>query len=77
MASRAASEGAYLKPLVIPKDPSLINTDTWPIFALKKVKVVSQDTGQPVSLLAAQKNNPVRVTGQLLEVEDDLQHRGC
>ena len=76
MASRAVSEDVFFKPLVKPKDPALINTDNWPIFALRKARVVSQETGEQVSLLSAQTNNPVKVTGQLLEVEDSLRHLG-
>ena len=77
MASSAVPEGSFLKPLSKPKDPALINSDDWPIFALKKVKVVSQQTGELVSLLSAHKDNPVKVTGQLLEIDDVNQHLGC
>ena len=72
----AVLEEAVLKPLIKPKNPALINSDDWPIFSLRKGKVVSQDNGKPVSLLSAHKDHPVKVTGQLLEIEDDLQSLG-
>ena len=72
----AVSEEAVLKPLVKPKNTALINSDDWPTFSLRKGKVVSQHNGEPVSLLSAHKGHPVKVTGQLLEIEDDLQPLG-
>ena len=69
----AIPEESVLKPLVKPKDPAFINSDDWPTFCLRKGKVVSQDNGEMVSLLSAHKGHPVKVTGQLLEIEDDLQ----
>ena len=72
----AVPEEALLKPIVKPKNPALINSDDWPTFSLRKGKVVSQDNGEPVSLLSAHKYHPVKVTGYLLEIEDDLQHLG-
>ena len=77
MATTAFPEEVFLKPLAKPKPPALSNSDDWPIFSIKKVKVVSQDTGELVSLLSAQKGHPVKVTGQLCEIDDEYQHRGC
>lgn len=76
MADTAVSEEVFLKPLAKPKPPALSNSDEWPIFSIKKVRVVSQDTGELVSLLTAQKGHPVTVTGQLMKVEDDSLNRG-
>lgn len=53
-----------------PRDPKILRSDDWPDFSIAKVNVVSQSTGQPVSLLSAHKDNPVKVTGRLEEVED-------
>lgn len=69
-------EDAILKPVFKPKNPALINPDDWPTFSLRKGNVVSQGSGQPVSLLSARKDHPVKVTGYLLDIEDDLQHLG-
>ncbi|KAL9131829.1 MAG: hypothetical protein Q9217_000356 [Psora testacea] len=54
-----------------PRDSSCQSSDNWPQFALNQVKVISQRTGDPISLLSAHKGNPVKVTGQLEEVDDD------
>ena len=65
------SEGDFLKPL----DPAIReDTDAWPEFVLKNVKVVSQRTGEPASLLAAHGKNLVRVEGVLEEIDDDIAH---
>lgn len=66
------TEDAILKP----KDPRLKNSDDWPNFLLKNVNITNQQTGQQVSLLSAHKGNPVRVTGQLDEVEDEYRSLG-
>ena len=55
-----------------PKDPSLINSDEWPTFNLKKINVTSQRTGKVCSLLAAHKAHPVIVSGKLEKVDNDL-----
>ncbi|KAM0800179.1 hypothetical protein BDR22DRAFT_821937 [Usnea florida] len=55
-----------------PKDPSLINSDEWPTFNLKKINVTSQRTGKVCSLLAAHKAHPVIVSGKLEKVDSDL-----
>jgi len=61
------SEGNVLKPL----DPSVWagDTDKWPEFSLTHVKVLSQATHEPVSLLAAHGGFLVRVEGYLEEVD--------
>ena len=61
-------EGDVLAPL----DASIRgNTDQWPEFSLANVRVVSQETGQPVSLLAAHGGFRVRVEGVLEEVDEE------
>lgn len=61
------SEVDVLKPL----DPSVRagDTDKWPEFSLTHVKVLSQATHEPVSLLAAHGGFLVRVEGYLEEVD--------
>lgn len=64
---------AFLEEDVLkPKDPSLINSDEWPTFNLKKINVTSQRTGKVCSLLAAHKAHPVIVSGKLEKVDNDL-----
>ena len=62
------------KTVLKPKDPILVNSDEWATFSIRKVKVVSQDNGELASLLSAHKDHPVKVTGQLQEIEEDYQH---
>ena len=47
------------------KDPKIKDSDKWPSYTLKKTKVLSQATGEPVSLFAANINHPVQVLGIL------------
>lgn len=54
-----------------PKDANLASTDDWPTFTISHVKVISQHNKELVSLLSANKENPVKVIGWLEEVEDD------
>ena len=57
-----------------PKDPSLKHHDHWPVFVLKDAYVVSQKTDDAISLLAANKDNPAKITGRLDTVEDEYLH---
>ena len=59
-----------------PKDPNAGKPDDWPVFALKDVNVISLAGRHPVSLLAANKRNPVKVTGRLCQFDHDLIHLG-
>ena len=68
----AVSEETVLEP----KSGSLVNTDDWASFSIAKVSVVSKENGQLISLLSANKDNPVKVTGRLQEVEEKHQHLG-
>ena len=60
--------------VLVPKSSELKNPDDWEIFALTEANVFSQKTGQPCSLLSANTDNPVKVTGRLLEVDEELSH---
>jgi hypothetical protein len=59
-----------------PRKASLRNTDDWPTFNLERITVWSQKTGKKTSLLSAHPGNPVRVTGTLEAIDDDLLHLG-
>lgn len=56
------------------KDPSIKDWDDWPTYTLRKVKVFSQKTGEPGSLLTAHKDHRVRVLGQLDTIDADQSH---
>lgn len=59
-----------------PRKAADTNPDTWAQFNINKIKVTSQKTGGNVSLLSAHQNNPVRVSGKLERVENELIHLG-
>ena len=59
-----------------PRGSSLSNPDNWPTFNLERISVWSQKTGKKTSLLAAHPENPVRVTGTLEAIDDELLHLG-
>lgn len=61
--------------LIEPRKANNSNPDTWPIFSLQCAKVTS-GTGHNVSLLSASLNNPVKVSGKLDAVDDDLKSLG-
>ncbi|KAL8944721.1 MAG: hypothetical protein Q9216_000290 [Gyalolechia sp. 2 TL-2023] len=46
-----------------------IHSDDWPIHHLKKINVISQQTGQCVSLLESHKDHAVQVTGVIAEID--------
>ena len=54
------------------RDPDISSSDEWPAFSLTKAKVVSQQSGELISLLSAHKANPVTVTGRLEEVDEEF-----
>ena len=54
------------------KDPLLRNSDEWPTFNLKNIRVISSQTGEQVSLLSAHKAHPVIVLGKLDKVDSEL-----
>ncbi len=53
------------------RDPSIKNSDDWPVYPLKKVKIVSESTGLPVSLFTAHQGHPIRVLGYLDRIDGD------
>ena len=57
-----------------PSDP-LSNPDDWASFGLRKVKVVSQETGELVSLLTASTQRKLTMLGQLDEVAEVYQNQ--
>lgn len=60
------------------KDPKIKDSDNWPSYTLKRVKVLSQKTGDPVSLFAANIDNPVQVFGILEPLNPSYrQYRMC
>jgi hypothetical protein len=66
-------EGKVLEPL----NPSTKeDSDSWPEYVLKEARVVSQDTGEPASLLAAHSGFLVRVEGHLQDVDPEHKHLG-
>ena len=57
-----------------PRLRSFEHSDDWPNFSLSRFNVTSQQTGQQVSLLSANKAHPVRVTGRVDSVDDEWKH---
>ena len=47
------------------KDSKIKDSDKWPSYTLKRTKVLSQATGEPVSLFTANTDHPVQVLGIL------------
>lgn len=58
--------------LLRPKDPTIEDSDDWPLYTIRKSKVLSLETGEPISLLTAHDDNPVTVVGTLEKVDSDL-----
>lgn len=63
----ALSEVDVLKP----KDPSIVSWDDWPTYTLRKTSIISQVTGESVSLLKAHKDHAVKITGYLDTITSD------
>ena len=60
------------------KDPKIKDSDDWPSYTLKRTKVISQKTGDPVSLFEASIDNPVQVSGVLGVLDPSCrQYRRC
>ena len=69
----AVREGDVLKPLA----PAIRDDiEQWPEFSLRHTRVLSQKTGEIVSLLAANEDHLVRVEGHLEEVDEDERNLG-
>ncbi len=56
------------------RDSRIGDSDEWPLYTLRKVKVLSKETEEPVSLLSAHNDHPVTVLGTLEAVNSDLIH---
>lgn len=56
------------------RDSSIEDSDDWPLYTLRKARVLSKRTGGPVSLLSAHNDHPVTVLGTLEAVNSDLIH---
>ena len=54
------------------RDPDINDSDDWPLYTLRKTKVLSKETGELVSLLTAHADNPVTVLGTLEAINSDL-----
>lgn len=59
-----------------PKDPSIENWDDWPTYSLRKTSIISQKTGESISLLKAHKDHAVKITGYLETIDSDQSHLG-
>lgn len=51
------------------RNPKIKDSDNWPAYTLKRIKVLSPINGEPVSLFAANTDNPVQVLGTLGTVD--------
>lgn len=64
------SEERVLKPL----DPIPDDVNDWPDFALREVKIFHQGKGRYADLLEAADDVPLCVLGELMPLEDELEH---
>lgn len=58
------------------KDPSITDSDDWPVYSLREVNVLSGLTGETVSLLTANGDHPIRVIGYLEKIDKTLSKFG-
>lgn len=58
------------------KDPSIADSDDWPVYSLREVNVFSEFTGETVSLFTANGDHPVRVIGYLEKVDKNQSRFG-
>lgn len=68
----AVSEASVLWP----RDPSITDSDDWPVYSLRQVNVLSELTGETVSLFTANEDHPLRVVGYLEKVDRTLSRFG-
>lgn len=68
----AVSEASVL----LAKDPSIADSDDWPVYSLREVDVLSGLTGETVSLFAANGDHPLRVIGYLEKIDKTLSKFG-
>lgn len=65
-------EERVLKPL----DPVPEDVNDWPDFALREVKIFHQGKGRYADLLEASDEDPLCVLGELMPLDDELEHLG-
>ena len=65
-------EERVLKPL----DPVPEDVNDWPDFALREVKIFYQGKGRYADLLEASDESPLCVLGELMPLDDELEHLG-
>lgn len=58
------------------KDPSIADSDDWPVYFLREVDVLSGLTGETVSLFTANGDHPLRVIGYLEKIDKTLSKFG-
>lgn len=58
------------------KDPFIIDSDNWPVYSLREVNVLSELTGETVSLLTANGDHPICVIGYLEKIDKALSRFG-
>lgn len=58
------------------KDPSIVDSDDWPVYSLRQVNVLSELTGETVSLFTANGYHPLRVIGYLEKIDRNLSRFG-
>lgn len=57
-------------------DPIPDDVNDWPDFGLREVKIFHQGKGRYADLLEASDETPLCVLGELLPLDDDLEHLG-
>lgn len=58
------------------RDPSIADSDDWPVYSLRQVNVLSELTGETVSLFTANGAHPLRVVGYLEKIDRTLSRSG-
>lgn len=58
------------------KDPSIADSDDWPVYSLTEVNVFSGLTGETVSLFTANDDHSIRVIGCLEKIDKTLSKFG-
>lgn len=58
------------------RDPSITDSDDWPVYSLRQVNVLSELTGETVSLFTANGDRPLRVVGYLEKIDRILSRFG-
>jgi hypothetical protein len=69
----ATPEEEVLRPI----DPSIADSDDWPIFELDNASVAFESNGKPASLLEAYADTPLKVQGVLLKSSQPDSAKSC